>query len=134
MKLEKAEKPEVYSYVKNNKQVKIWFRENIQKHEATEDKDTYWSYDEFALLLRDRADLKGYIVNNFNALMQKAKEVETEEKKAKVQAELDKIDKVYSSDRSWREYVVNNPNQFSTQAVARMQEAEDKAEALRQKL
>jgi hypothetical protein len=30
--------------------------------------------------------------------------------------------------------MINNPEQFSAQAVARMQEAEDKAEELRQKL
>jgi hypothetical protein len=61
-------------------------------------------------------------------------DITTEEVKAGVQSKLSLIDKEYNSDRSWREYVISNPEQFSAQVVARMQEAEDKAEELRQKL
>ena len=48
-----------------------------------------------------------------------------------IQFQLEQIDIQYASDRSWREFVINNPNQFSDQAVVRMQEAENKASDLR---
>jgi hypothetical protein len=51
-----------------------------------------------------------------------------------IQFQLEQIDIKYASDRSWREFVINNPDQFSDQAVARMQEAEDKASELRANL
>lgn len=53
---------------------------------------------------------------------------------AVIQFKLAEIDKEYKSDRSWREYVIANPNPFSEQAVARMQEAEEKANVLRQEI
>jgi hypothetical protein len=61
-------------------------------------------------------------------------DITTEEVKSGTQLKLSLIDKEYNSDRSWREYVINNSEQFSAQAVARIQEAEDKAQALRQQL
>ena len=48
-----------------------------------------------------------------------------------IQFQLEQIDIKYASDRSWREFVINNPDQFSDQAVVRMQEAENKASDLR---
>lgn len=45
--------------------------------------------------------------------------------------QLDAIDAEYHSDRSWREFVIANPEQFSSAAVARMQLAENRAEELR---
>lgn len=61
-------------------------------------------------------------------------DITTEEIKAGIELKLYMIDTEYNSDRSWREYVINNPKQFSAQAVARMQEAEDEASILRNKL
>jgi hypothetical protein len=61
-------------------------------------------------------------------------DITTEEVKSGTQLKLLLIDKEYNSDRSWREYVISNPEQFSAQAVARIQEAEDKASTLRNRL
>lgn len=51
-----------------------------------------------------------------------------------IKNKLERIDSKYHSDRSWREYVINNPAQFSTQAVDRMQQAENEAQLLRDEL
>jgi hypothetical protein len=61
-------------------------------------------------------------------------DITTEEIKAGIEIKLSMIDVEYNSDRSWREYVISNPEQFSAQAVSRMQEAEDKAQILRNEL
>ena len=51
-----------------------------------------------------------------------------------IKNKLKQIDKEYNSDRSWREYVINNPNQFSTKAIDRMEQAEKEARLLRDEL
>jgi hypothetical protein len=61
-------------------------------------------------------------------------DITTEEIKAGIELKLSMIDVEYNSDRSWREYVISNPEQFSAQAVARMQEADEKAQVLRNEL
>jgi hypothetical protein len=61
-------------------------------------------------------------------------ELKKEVDRQKIFTQLDEIDKEYHSDRSWREFVIANPEQFSAQAVSRMQEAEDKASTLRNRL
>lgn len=55
-----------------------------------------------------------------------------EQRKQEILQELEAIDAQYHSDRSWREYVLANSNQFDDKAVNRMQNAEDRAETLRQ--
>lgn len=55
-----------------------------------------------------------------------------EQRKQEILQELNSIDSNYHSDRSWRDYVLANSDQFNDKAVNRMQDAENKAEKLRQ--
>ena len=71
--------------------------------------------------------------------MRKVTQSEIDERKAqaerdRLQSKLDSIDARYHSDRSWREYVISNPDGFSSEAVERMQAAEDEAQPIRDEL
>ena len=61
-------------------------------------------------------------------------EKEVQAERDRLQSQLDSIDARYHSDRSWREYVIANPDGFTPEAVERMQAAEDEAQPLRDKL
>ena len=61
-------------------------------------------------------------------------EEDADAKRDRLQSQLDSIDARYHSDRSWREYVIANPDGFTTEAVERMQAAEDEAQPIRDEL
>ena len=61
-------------------------------------------------------------------------EAEAQAERDRLQSQLDSIDARYHSDRSWREYVIANPDGFAPDAVDRMQAAEDEAAPLRDEL
>ena len=61
-------------------------------------------------------------------------EKEVQAERDRLQSQLDSIDARYHSDRSWREYVIANPDGFTPEAVERMQAAEDEAQPLRDEL
>ena len=61
-------------------------------------------------------------------------EKEVQAKRDRLQSQLDSIDARYHSDRSWREHVIANPDGFASEAVERMQAAEDEAQSIRDEL
>ena len=65
---------------------------------------------------------------------QEQAEREAQAERDRLQSQIAAIDSRYHSDRSWREYVIANPDGFSPEAVERMQKAEDEAQPIRDKL
>ena len=61
-------------------------------------------------------------------------EKEVQAERDRLQSQLDSIDARYHSDRSWREHVIANPDKFASEAVERMQAAEDEAQPIRDEL
>lgn len=64
-------------------------------------------------------------------------ELQEEERQGEIgeiRTELKRLDNRYNMDRSVREFIINNPDQFPAEAVDRMKQAEREAQALRDKL
>ena len=85
--------------------------------------------EQFGFSLDDFPDAPAPTKPNYNP---DEKEVQAE--RDRLQSQLDSIDARYHSDRSWREYVIANPDGFTPEAVERMQAAEDEAQPIRDEL
>jgi hypothetical protein len=90
MQAQSGTQPSPFKIGISNQWATVFLRTNIEEHtkEADGESYTYWQYDEFPLQLRNRDNLEQFVTDNFNELLQRAREANGQEAFARLNAEV----------------------------------------------
>ena len=90
MQAQSGTQPSPFKIGISNQWATVFLRTNITEYtrETDGETETYWQYDEFQLQLRNRDNLEQFVTDNFDALLQKAKEANGQEAFARLNREV----------------------------------------------